>query len=338
MNSPETARDQKSQQYCFTTIKVLILILLLSPCYLSHAQDNKTMRNYETNLIELFDLAFTSKTDNERFNANEQATLVLEEALAQPESFLYRWDSLKRVSILKSDDNKFKIFTWAIIRDNGEYDCFGYIQALNEKTDEYDVTVLADKTQEIFNAEEASLNENNWYGAVYYSLITSKYEKRTYYTLLGWTGKDYVSQKKIIEPIYFKSNSSKPTFGQNVFYKDKNRRRVIFEYSKDAVMMLRYDKQSYTITEKGKNRTKIETTEQDNMIIFDILQPMVAGMDGIYQYYIPSGDENAYVFIDGRWRLQTNIETGFHLKKYDDYKRNLKPKAPIYQPKIKSAK
>ena len=149
------------------TKKVITALLLTLFCTASiFAQSKDEMARYQQELEQLFEKAFNAATDNERYNANEQALSLLEEALLGEKSFAWKWSFDHNVSVLTAADDKFKIFSWAIIRDNGEYECFGIMQVYNPRTEEYDVHVLHDKAEEIFNAEESTLMADSWYGAV----------------------------------------------------------------------------------------------------------------------------------------------------------------------------
>ena len=303
----------------------LILGLLLMATSLS-AQSKDEMARYQQELEQLFEKAFNAATDNERYNANEQALSMLEEALLGEKSFAWKWSFDHNVSVLTADDDKFKIFSWAIIRDNGEYECFGIMQVYNPKTEEYDVHVLHDKAEEIFNADESTLMADSWYGAVYQDLITIKYEGKVSYTLIGWTGGNTIIQRKVIEPVTFKSNSSQPIFGAPVFKHDRNIRRVLLQYSKNAMVNVRYDEQYFVVEEKkkeNKNGKMVTVTvpheEKEKMIVFDDVSPVIEGMEGLYQYYVPSGLENAFYFNNGKWILRENIRGRLHETRAKDF-------------------
>lgn len=313
----------------------LILGLLLASVSVT-AQNKDAMRRYEQELAQLFDKAFNAATDNERYNANEQAVLLLEEALLEEKSFAWKWTFDSTVSVLTAPDGKFKVFSWAVIRDNGEYECFGIMQVFNPRTEEYDVHVLHDKAEEIFNAEESVLMADNWYGVVYQELVTIKYDGKVSYTLIGWTGGSTIIQRKVIEPVTFKSNSSQPIFGAPVFKHDRNIRRVLIQYAKKAMVNVRYDEQYYEVQEKKKEKKNgkmvtvtVSHEEKEKMIVFDDVSPVIEGMEGLYQYYVPSGLENAFYFNNGKWILRENIRGRLHEIRAKDFK-PLKKKPAAY--------
>ncbi len=358
---------------------VLFWMVSVAMCLSLSAQDKSLMANYQSELQQLFEEVYTAPTDNQRYLASESAVKLFTEALSVENSIRWQWDFGSKVSVLTAPDKKFRIITWPVVNDVGEYECFGLVQALNERTKEYDVYELHDRSELIVNRQEEVLGPDRWLGAVYQELITTTYENRTYYTLLGWNGVDYLTQRKIIEPICFKSGGSQPQFGQNLFRKEPNLRRVVLEYTKTAMVTLRYEEQYVRFIERirAKRRTRFSlsslfsprqrgrgrgrasrpvstaartssavqervrsapsqkiTDKKLRMIIFDEVTPQIQGMEGLYQYYIPSGVELAYVFVNGKWELHDNAQgraTDKRLNK--DFDKPIEKEPPAYQMK-----
>jgi hypothetical protein len=76
------------------------------------------------------------------------------------------------------------------------------------------------------------------------------------------------------------------------------------------------------------------TDKKLRMIIFDEVTPQIQGMEGLYQYYIPSGVELAYVFVNGKWELHDNAQgraTDKRLNK--DFDKPIEKEPPAYQMK-----
>lgn len=340
----------------------ILLCVLLLACGLLRAQDKGRMQDYQSQLRQYFDDIYESATDNERFYANEQAVRILSEALMEENSIRFQWDFGNRASVLTAPDKKFRVITWQVVNEAGEYECFGFLQSLNEKNGEYDVYELRDMSEDIVNRQESTLAPDEWYGAVYQELITTSYEGRTYYTLLGWSGVDCLTQRKVIEPVLFKGGGSMPQFGQNVFRKERNLRRVVLEYTNLAMVTMRYEEQYVRTVEKiraqrkGSGRpaarrrgrrvlrnesamkervvsgpsTKIRD-EKMQMIIFDEVAPQVVGMEGLFQYYVPSGAELAYVFANGKWELREGAQGRSADKKLNKEFAPIEKKAPAYK-------
>lgn len=293
--------------------RIMLGIAIVLSVSVVKAQNKDIMSAYERNMQPLVEKIFTAATDNERYNANELFVQLMDEALNVDESFYWKWNFGNRVSVLSSSDRQFRIITWPVVRDNGEYECFGFVQSYNDKTENYDVYVLNDKSDEIISANEVVLGPENWLGSVYQELVETKHEGKTYYTLIGWTGVNALIQRKVIEPIAFKGNSSRPQFGQALFRREKNMRRLVFEYSRNAMVNVRFDEQ-YVKTYENKKVKKngrtinmqVPKQEKMKMILFDEIAPMLPGMEGLAQYYVPTGNEMAYIFVGGRWELRDN--------------------------------
>lgn len=297
--------------------KIIILICIVFFATPLCSQDIM-LQNAEQELSSLMNVMFSSKDDNERFNANEKFLTLLDNVLEYPNSFDYPFENLDKISILTSSDKKFKIFTWAVFSNEGDYDNFGMIQARNETTEEYEIYRLWDRSDDVFSPQEAKLTDTSWFGAVYYELITTKNENITYYTLLGWDGKDIYSKRKIIEPITFKRNSGRPNFGASIFYKEKQLKRMIFEYAPTASFNLKWDNQYHKeggvkkAKQKGMKKNKpfeVEEAkiERSQMILYDELEPMCDGLGMVKNLSVPSGKVVGLRFERGKWRKVENL-------------------------------
>ena len=174
----------------------------------------------------------------------------------------------------------------------------------------------------------AILSDKDWLGALYYKIILNKYKGDVFYTLLGLNSINKLSRKKIIDVLSFDKDYN-PVFGKHVFKTiDSEPLRVIFEYSADASMSLKYEQQYYNKT-KGKsiyaydrinnftNHKRNSTVKsssrsrkvKDWMIVFDRLIPLNPGLEGQFQFYIPSVDYvDAFIFNNGMWRLIEDVD------------------------------
>lgn len=293
---------------------IFISVMLFGVAY-GNAQNRDVMSAYEKELQPLLEKIVGAPTDNERYNANEQFVQLMYEALSYEDAFYWKWNFGTSVSVLTSTDRQFRIITWPVVRDNGEYECFGFVQSYNPKSEQYDVYILNDKSDELVSLNEVVLEPDNWLGSVYQELVETKHDGKVFYTLIGWTGVNALVQRKVIEPICFRANSSKPQFGQALFRREKNLRRLVLEYSRNAMVNVRYDEQLVRTYEnkkiKRKGRTinmQVPKDEKMKMILFDEIAPMVPGMEGLPQYYVPTGNEMAYIFNNGRWELRDNAQ------------------------------
>ncbi|MEO5570042.1 MAG: hypothetical protein ABIT08_14085 [Bacteroidia bacterium] len=231
-------------------------------------------------------------SDSVRSLSNEVFQSKFETFLNDSGSFNYPFDSLKNVSVLTSTDNKIRIYTWmlpAISRD--KYSYFGFVQSYNLKLKKTSIFKLEEEKQPSEDAEKKSLSNKNWYGALYYKMLENKAAKGKIYTLLGWRGNNRQTTMKIIDVLMI-DNKGVPKFGIPVFNTDHGlKHRVIFEYTSQAVMSLRYN-------------------EKKKMIVFDHLSPSNPDLKGKYEYYGPDMSYDALKFKNGKWTFMKNIEIG----------------------------
>ena len=321
--------------------KTIISLILVAAIGTVQAQDKEVMGKYQSQLQQLFEKVQNAPTDNERYLANEQAVQTFIEALKEEDSQKWNWKFSNYVSVLRSPDKVFTIITWPVVKDNGEYECFGFVQAKGKDEDDDDAWFaypLHDLSDEIINREESVLDADHWLGSVYQELIQTSHEGKTFYTLLGWNGCSMLTQRKVIEPIQINPRNGKPQFGQALFKKDKNRRRIVLEYNKEAMVNLSYEKQLSISRENVRTKkdgrtvtTQVTHETPEQMIIFDELEPQVAGMEGLFQYYVPSGKEMAYVFVNGRWELREDAQGRLTDKKLNKEFKPIEKKKPAYQ-------
>ncbi|MBQ8703864.1 MAG: hypothetical protein IJ524_05770 [Bacteroidales bacterium] len=314
----------------------VIMLLMLAACVAAMGQDKGRMAAHERRLSELLERTASAPTDNERYLASEEAVDALRDALDEAGSERWRWTLPRSASVLTSPDGRLRVFTWAVVRDNGEFECFGAVQFFNERTQAYEYEVLHDKSEEIMNREESLLSAGNWLGAIYQDIIQTTAGDRTYYTLLGWNGVDNLTDRRIIEPVMMRAGV--PQFGAPVFRRERNLRRVVLEYRGDAAVQMAWDEQTVEevtrerVKENGRYRTVEKRKEhKEKVIIFDEVEPQIEGMEGLFQYYVPSGLELGYAWVDGKWELRHGAQGRLTDKKLNKSFAPLPKAAPSYE-------
>ena len=324
-----------SDMNCIRTLTFAAIMLL---CFTMQAQDKAVMGRYQQQLTSQLNRVASAPTDNERYLASEQAVQLLAEALGVEESEHWKWNLPTVASVLTSPDGMLRVFSWAVVRDDGEFECFGAVQFYNDKEEEYQFQLLHDKSEEIMNREESLLTADQWLGAVYQELIQTSSNGKTIYTLLGWNGVDNLTERKIIEPVTMRGGV--PQFGAPVFRRERNLRRIVLEYTDKAMVNLSYEEQFVEeiererVKQKGTNRYRtVEKSKlhKEKMIIFDEVEPQVPGMEGLFQYYVPSGVELAYAFVEGKWELRSGAQGRLKDKKLNKPFEPLQKEAPAYK-------
>jgi hypothetical protein len=269
--------------YFFKIFSALIIFLGTAK-----AQDTLLFKEYEDSLKSGFDKLFSYNgtkyflEDSLKNKLNNDIVTYFKEALNQKNSFLYPFSSLKKVGKLVSEDKKLRIFTWNIKYNDGTYKYFGFIQHYNKKTDKYDLYELNDDSENMANPEDLLLDNKHWFGCLYYQIVEKKLNGKIIYNLIGWDGNNYLSHKKIIDVLYF-TKDGLAKFGAKIFKTGKNlQKRVIFEYSAQVVMFLKYE-------------------ERYKKIVFDHLIPNPKSMEGKYAFYYPDGTYDAFDYIGDSW-------------------------------------
>ena len=243
---------------------------------------------YEDTLKVMAQTIMNGENEQVKTGANEAFITTLKEVLQYERSFTYPFDSLKTIEVKTSSDNRVKIYSWFLKKDNGTYQYFGFVHYHNKSKKRYEIIALNDNSENIRRPENESLDNNNWYGALYYDIIYIKKKGRKYYTLLGWDGNNEVSTKKIIDVMYF-SGREKIKFGASIFKEGKTTsKRFIIEYNATTTISVRYDK-------------------KEKRIVFEHLIPMRKDLEGLHEYYVPDGTYNALQYTNGKWELKNDV-------------------------------
>lgn len=242
-------------------------------------QDSLKKLNYQVNYNEV---------EPERYNANYAFIKTLVRVLKIPKSFNHNFDSLKAVSIIRSSDSHFKLFTWHVLNDDGSYRYYGTIQ-INSPDGSLKLFPLIDHTSTLANPTDTITTNDSWYGARYYKIIPVTNTSTPYYILLGWKGNTIKTTKKVIDVLSFRNN--KAYFGMPVFDGDsscKNKKRIIFEYARKTSMLLSY-------------------LPEQELIAFDHLAPMNQRMINQHEFYGPDMSYDGFKLVNGRCKLTQDI-------------------------------
>ncbi|MCB0396303.1 MAG: hypothetical protein KDD36_06605 [Flavobacteriales bacterium] len=227
------------------------------------------------------------KKDPERSEACLQFSTLLQTTLERDKSFLYPFDSLSSIARLTAPDRTFRIFNWNMPLDDGTFRYFGMVQTYDKKKKSSMLFSLTDGSAEISDPESKLLGADNWYGALYYSIIPEQKKRSTYYTLIGWDGNNPQTTKKVIDVIYF--DKGKLRFGAPIFMIPKARPyRLIYEYSSQAIMSIRY-------------------YPEPHRIIMDHLAPSKPQLEGQFIYYGPDLTYDALELKEGKWIYIPNV-------------------------------
>ncbi|MDR0603418.1 MAG: hypothetical protein LBG80_03835 [Bacteroidales bacterium] len=292
---------------------LILFLFILCIFFKGYSQRKDTFIEREDSIVKLHKSIILETNTILRYQKNEQLLFLLEETLDLKNSMSYPFDSIKTISVLTSPDKKVRIFSWYLVSDEGVHEHYGYLQAYDEEKKQYKLYSLIDKWRQINNPEAQVLSVWNWFGAMYTEIIEMNgVNNKTYYTLLGWNGRNIFSQCKVIE-ILSLNNKGVPVFGAFVFkgYAKKRTMRIVFEYAKRSPFLLHYEKQFYTQKtnkrDKKTNKYLMDTLSAD-MIIFNQLIPMDETLQDIPQFLVAEASLNdAFIEKDGKWLFLSGI-------------------------------
>jgi len=266
-------------------------LLLLFPSVSVLSQPNNKIFNTEFNVINLCaDSIKKSNSDSikQKLNNIIESTLIF--ILKDARSYKINLDTLKHIGKVYSTDNKFRMISWNIPLNDGTHNFDAIIQMNPEKDSFCTLFPLMDSSRNYLNSiSNLNFTAEKWYGALYYEILNCKIDKKVVYVLLGMHFNDLFTNRKIIESMYF-NEKGQPVFGFPIFqYNEKIYNRIVFDYSVNAVMNLKYEKQL-------------------KMIIFDHLSPPSPLYAGNYKYYGPDFSFDGFKFEKDKWLYHSNVD------------------------------
>lgn len=267
-----------------------VILILFAFCLTGFAQDQddrlntidpkfKDLVKVEDSLLELSKIMIMGRGVENRVKASYTFLNLLEEQLKNANSFDYPFDSLYRISIMRSPDGAFNIFTWELLMGENKYRHLGILQVKDKRS--VKVYVLNDFSDNIKDADTISTYEK-WYGVYYYNIVMKKRGMKRKYYMFGWDLNDGVAYRKLIDVLTFGKDGI-PTFGSEDFiFEDYNmtKSKILLEYKKDAGITLNY-------------------FPEHKKIMFDHLVPFDEKAKDIMA--IPDGSYEGFYYKKGKW-------------------------------------
>lgn len=273
-------------------IQIITINLLCIPGGFSQIYTPQEKAACEDSLARAFKDLYAETDDEQRIQKSETLQDYFGTLLSSPDFYYYPFDSLKWAGKIIAPDGKVRIITWNVPLSDGTHRYFGFVRhSAKKKVKTVNLFTLRDRLSETLEDPEKALHTPEyWPGALYYDILVNKYRGQVYYTLLGLDFNDRFSNKKIIEILHI-DRDMQAHFGKPIFESDGKGllNRVIFEFTSQAVMTLRWD-------------TRLK------MIVFDHLSPIEPGLEGVYKFYGPDESYNGYKFQNGIWKFYPDVE------------------------------
>ena len=208
-------------------------------------------------------------------------------ALNMEGSMDFPWNRLDKIGIITSEDLKMRVFTWHVMDDFDHYRYYGYIQ-VGIKKGKIRLYELKDNGKAQRGVMKLDQKKDDWYGKLYYQVLTNHYKRKTYYTLLGMDFNNAMSTIKSVEVMAIQRNDSH--FVRSLFFNGRDKvDRYVLEYSSQVAISVRYDPGT-------------------DMITFDHLVPLHPIYEKNYEFYGPDGSYNGLEFSGGLWNYRDDID------------------------------
>jgi hypothetical protein len=280
-------------------VKKPLFILFLFVSFAAQAQkisaaDLKALRLKEDSLRANIKNVILDSFTAGRMRSDSQFVKTLVRSLQIKNSFYYPFDSLQGISKLYAPDSSFRIFSWSISFDDYYARQRAAIQ-YRTADGTLKLVPLRDFSEFTPQATDSMRTKDNWIGAVYYKIIKTEHNGKTYYTLFGFDDHSVRSNRKWIDVLSFDERDM-PVFGApfsfvNDSIKKPEQKRFYIEYKKEASTFVNYDPDL-------------------NLIIYDHLISESDEPEKPYTY-IPDGDSEGFVWKGGKW---------VHIDKVFDFK------------------
>ena len=176
--------------------------------------DYSSLQKKEDSLNSLSMKIIQGRNSSDRFSADSLFTKTFVRALKTPHSFYFPFDSLYTISKLYAPDSSFRIYTWQMVINDNVIRQHGAIQ-MKTADGSLKLFPLIDKSDVTLNAADTIADHFGWMGAVYYKIIETKAQGKSFYTLLGYDENNIRSNKKVIEILTF--SNGQPQFSARQF-------------------------------------------------------------------------------------------------------------------------
>jgi hypothetical protein len=237
----------------------LVVFTIISAC--AQVKKARSISNKNLEILTSVDdsLATFGKTmladsnSDHRFMACHAIMPMLKRALTVENSFKYKFDRTKSLSIQYPADSSFRIFSWQLFVDDSTYRYFGAIQ-LNDKSLKF--FPLNDYSDALQNECYEALSPEKWYGALYYRISELDSREGKKYLLYGFDAFSFFEKRKVLDVLTFQEG--KPVFGAPVFNRSIASARGVPE------MRL-------ILTYSAETNVSLNFSDEYGMILFDHL-------------------------------------------------------------------
>ncbi len=271
-------------------LSTIILVLILAATQL-HAQDSTALWRAETQIAQALDKSLNASDDARKTAYAAEAANLMEDALRLSLAFDYDFPLLKQVSQLRSANGLARVLTFGVGISGGKYIYHGFVMYRSDELDDIVTTRLKTGKRPESDPENANMQPDNWFGAIYYEISEFGSKSRPVYALCGWDGHDQYTNRKVVEQMTFDDEGT-PVLG-GLFQNEKGNglSRLIFEFNERAVMTLKYNPKRKMIVGDHLD-TPVDLPQHKG-------KPRFMGADGSY---------DGFYYKDGRWHYVMDLD------------------------------
>lgn len=261
--------------------------LLLFSLIFSSVCEAQSLAQIEAQIALLHNKLTGSRFDVEKDSICNSMREEIIKSFQFDEAFDYPFDKLNFCKI-KSSDNHVRLLNWNLPYADGTHKYFCFVLVRDVKSGGFRWKELKDNPNEVDKVENKILTEDKWLGMLYYDIIPMGKKKSDQYTLLGWDGKDNLTNRKVVDVMDV--GGSKIKFGANIFNTESTvAKRIILEYSDEVSASIKFYADKKTI-------------------VMDHLSPKNPMMVGIFADYGPDGSYDMFVMNKDKWDYLDNVD------------------------------
>ena len=264
----------------------ILIFLIFTVAIQAQETEYLALVKSESRLQEMFNELY-SDTLSEVEPLLDSIVSMLRVSLSEPGSMEFPWKGLNRIGVVNSEDGKLRVFTWHVMDDRDHYRYLGFIQ-VGLKKGKVGLYELRDNNKAQRGVMKLNQSTEEWYGKLYYQILTHRHKRKTYYTLLGMDFNDARSTIKSVEVIVLQRNQ--PRFENEMFFNGRDKvDRLVLEYTDEVTISVRFDPDL-------------------KMITYDHLVPRHPIYQNNYEFYVPDGSYDGLEFSDGLWNYYKDID------------------------------
>lgn len=268
--------------------RIFIIIIIITSVSTGIVRGQQVLNDTPLVLGKLYERLVNSPADSIRLQINDSIRFIIDSYVTSDTVFTHRFNNLRYLGQIISPDSSIKIITWNLILRSSQNMYFCYFirkQKFGKKNKIYRLTT---SYKEDPIRTDTTINEKDWYGALYYDIRPYLTDGKRCWILLGIDYGNPEISRKIIDVLNITPDDS-ILFGRKWFESEgKLKYRDVFEYASNGTMSLRF--------------------KSDSSVVFDHLVPFSASQKNDRKFYGPDYSYDAYNFMKGLWRMIINVD------------------------------